>query len=48
MKVAVIGFVIWGKNLYNALNKLKNIDEVLVCDPIFEGKETKLRTIEFI
>ena len=45
MKVAVVGYGRWGKNLYNALNKLENVHEVLVCDPIFESIETKLKTI---
>jgi len=47
MKVAVVGYGRWGKNLYNALNKLENVDEVLVCDPILERIETKLKTIKF-
>lgn len=47
MKAAVIGYGRWGKNLYNALNKLENVGEVLVCDPILESIETKLKTIKF-
>ena len=47
MKVAVIGYGRWGKNLYNALNKLENVDEVLICDPIFENIESKTKTIKF-
>lgn len=47
MKVALIGYGRWGKNLYNALNKLDNIDRVLVFDPIFEKIDTKLKTINF-
>ena len=47
MKAAVVGYGRWGKNLYNALNKLEIVDEVLVCDPILESIETKLKTIKF-
>lgn len=47
MKVAVVGYGRWGKNLYNSLNKLEIVDEVLVCDPILESIETKLKTIKF-
>lgn len=47
MKAAVVGYGRWGKNLYNALNKLENVGEVLVCDPILESIETKLKTIKF-
>ena len=36
-----------GKNLYNALNKLENVDEVLICESILENIESKTKTIKF-
>lgn len=47
MKVALVGYGRWGKNLYNALNNLENVEEVLVCDPIVKSIETKIKTIKF-
>lgn len=45
MNIALVGYGRWGKNLYNALNKIPNIDEIYICDPLI--KNTEKSSIKF-
>jgi len=45
MDIALIGYGRWGKNLYSALNKLEEVNNVYVCDPELDKESTKLNIL---
>ena len=41
MKVALVGYGRWGKNIYNTLNNSTRVDEILICDPALNKTNLK-------
>ena len=47
MKVALLGYGRWGKNLYRAVSRLDEVSKVFVCDPYLKENSSNLNLITF-
>lgn len=47
MKVALLGYGRWGKNLYRAVSRLDEVSKVFVCDPYLKENISNLNLITF-
>lgn len=47
MKVALIGYGRWGKNLYRSISRVKQVTDVLVVDPFLKDSNNDLKIITF-
>tara|TARA_B100000131_G_scaffold322665_1_gene377475 strand:- start:312 stop:1268 length:957 start_codon:yes stop_codon:yes gene_type:complete len=47
MKVALLGYGRWGKNLFRSISRVENVTDVFVADPYMKEKNTDLNLITF-